>query len=312
MAIETPVDVLRRLREQARQEQVAKAAVPAQAFRSARTGKQKASAFGGQIGAALAKAFSDTPDLEQDPAVLQAKQRQQWLNVSPDDVAGIKANIKAAADAGDYEVARYLTDMFYKSEQLRLKGIEAAADAAGTPRKDQSKIGKLIADRDAALSDNNPTKAAEIEKNIRSLQTGEESTAMAKQMEAVDTDFSTNFGINLEEDLDDADVGPQFQGMVDSVRLRTDKYGEGVSDARRDIQRYFNFEQDEFLGIGLKGGKFKLSPYADKRFKDGKIKFANDAGIWSMVDVSGKAPKLISQVEESLVPENIKKLHYGE
>ena len=38
MAIETPVDVLRRLREDTRKRRVARAAAPAEAFRKARTG----------------------------------------------------------------------------------------------------------------------------------------------------------------------------------------------------------------------------------------------------------------------------------
>jgi len=137
MAIETPVDVLRRLREETRQRRVARAEVPAQAFRKARTGKEKATAFGGQIGAALAQAFATEQDLEQDPKVIQARQRKQWLDVAPDDVEGLKRNISLANKAEDYEVARFLTDQYVQAERIRLAKdtLEAREEKIDKPKK---------------------------------------------------------------------------------------------------------------------------------------------------------------------------------
>lgn len=125
MAIESPVQVLQRLREQARQERLVRAQEPHKRFLTARRPKQKAKAFGAQIGTALAQALLPEDDLSKDPAVQQAEARAEWLNVAPDDIAGLKANIKASAEAGDYEVSSYLTDRYIQAERLRLARLNA-------------------------------------------------------------------------------------------------------------------------------------------------------------------------------------------
>ena len=139
MAIETPVEVLRRLREESAKRRLSRAEAPAQAFRQARTGRGRASAFGQQIGTALAQAVQGEPDYEESPQLIQARQRKQLLNVAPDDIAGLKANISLANESEDYEVARFLTDQYVQAERIKLAKDTLAAreakDAAGDKPK---------------------------------------------------------------------------------------------------------------------------------------------------------------------------------
>jgi len=121
MAIETPVEVLRRLTEETRQRRVARAEAPAQAFRRARTGRERATAFGGQIGTAIAQAFRDEPDLEQSPEVIQARQRSKLLSIDPTDVDAMKVGIKIATDSQDYEVANYMLKNMRDQQALDLQ-----------------------------------------------------------------------------------------------------------------------------------------------------------------------------------------------
>lgn len=121
MAIETPVDVLRRLREESRQRRVASAKAPAQAFRKARTGRERATAFGGQIGAALAKAFGGEEDFEQDPKVIQARKRAKLLSIDQTDVPSLRKGIQIATEDQDYEVANYLLKSMRDQQRLDLQ-----------------------------------------------------------------------------------------------------------------------------------------------------------------------------------------------
>jgi len=139
MAIETPVEVLRRLREESSKRRLARAQAPAQAFTKARTGQEKAGAFGQQIGTALAQAFTPEQDLEQSPEVIQARQRKQFLDVAPDDIAGLKRNISLANKAEDYEVARFLTNQYVQAEKIKLGKDTLAAREAKDADKDTKK-----------------------------------------------------------------------------------------------------------------------------------------------------------------------------
>jgi len=120
MAIETPVEVLRRLREESSKRRLARAQAPAQAFTKARTGQERAGAFGQQIGTALAQAFTPEQDLEQSPEVIQARQRSKLLSIDPTDVDAMKIGIKIATDSQDYEVANYMLKNMRDQQALDL------------------------------------------------------------------------------------------------------------------------------------------------------------------------------------------------
>jgi len=141
MAIETPIDVLKRLRETRRQEQMAQRQAPRKDFTQARTGKQQATAFGGQIGIALAQAFSDEPDHEQSPEVIQARRRAIWMGVAPDDVKGLKAATKAAYEAQDYDAGKVMSDRYIQAEKLRLARdtLSAKQNKDGAPKRHEVK-----------------------------------------------------------------------------------------------------------------------------------------------------------------------------
>lgn len=136
MAIETPVDVIRRLREQSRQESLSRAQRGKAGFLQARQGAAKTEALGAQLGGALSEALAGEEDLEERPEVQQARQRSEWLNVAPDDIQGLKDNIQAAHEAQDYEVGNYLTDRYIEAEKLRLAKLNLAAKQAGDKPKE--------------------------------------------------------------------------------------------------------------------------------------------------------------------------------
>ena len=123
MAIETPVEVLRRLREESSKRRLARAEAPAQAFSQARSGKEKAGAFGQQIGTAIAQAFRGEPDLEQSPQVIQARKRSKLLNIDPTDVNALKKGIKIASEGEDYEVANRLITIMRQQQALDLQKL---------------------------------------------------------------------------------------------------------------------------------------------------------------------------------------------
>lgn len=126
MAIESPVDVLRRLRETAKQQRLARTQKAESEILDARTGSEKSQRVGSMFGEALFNKFN-APDHEQDPAVLQAKARQKLLDVDVGDANALKQRAAIAAKIGDYEVSSYLTNLYYKARGADTADVKAAA-----------------------------------------------------------------------------------------------------------------------------------------------------------------------------------------
>lgn len=141
MAIETPVQVLQRLREQARQERLAQQSAATQRISRARPGRDRGFSVGQAFGEALAGGALERMGTqpEESEVYKQAQQRAEWMNVDPLDSNALKANIKASADAGDYEVSQYLTQRLMEAERLRLMQEQVDATRAKTDKGSDKK-----------------------------------------------------------------------------------------------------------------------------------------------------------------------------
>lgn len=248
MAIETPVEVLRRLREENRQQQLQEQSAAVKRTQSARPGRDRAFAFGQNLGGALAQGAVDEVTgknaPEESEVYKQAKRRSEWLGVAPDDVAGIKQNIKAANDAEDYEAAKYLTDMYYRAKafQLQEKKINADANKGGKSWKYKTFTAtdtKLLAPQvQNAMASGNLEKsqiepatnavvsAAENLWNLRREQ-GDDTFTKQEAME-IATKFASNYivddwGMNS---FDSAKFSSEFANVVGQAR----GISTGVSD----------------------------------------------------------------------------------
>jgi len=144
MAIETPVQVLQRLREQQRQERLAQSKAGTEAIQRARTPSEKGFNIGQAIGGAFAQGFQQerAGPLEESEVYKQAQARRALLAVDPLDTKGLRNNIKIAADQGDYEVSNYLTDRLLEAEKLRLMQEQVDVSRLGAEAKGGGKDAK--------------------------------------------------------------------------------------------------------------------------------------------------------------------------
>lgn len=298
MAIETPTEVLLRLREQAKRERLSRAQQPYQQFLAARNPADRATAFGAQIGTALAQAFTPEEDLEASPEVVQAQKRQQWLSVDPGNAEQIKANIKSAADAGDYDVANYLTDLYYKARTLDLNAQRTQADLQpkGKDPEYKSEIGKLIQDQQRAVDRGDTAAASEIQKKIEGLSRKDEAVSVKEQMETYDKTFANTFGLDLEKDLSHSETGPQFQNIIEAAQYRQEKAGEKLGDIRNDISKYFKYQSGFFKDDGI-----FLSDYATEQLKKGTVGMGRDSnnrlGLYK-INKEGKPTGFITWIDD--------------